>query len=312
MLKRNFHSQRFFKMLSAAAAVGLLACIAFSSPTSAATFTLAELAAGQTFRIGSVEFVDWVFENPTIDLNVVTVDTIDDVNLPGFQVNGNGELSIEVELEYTFTVRTTNDEPLIRGALLEITEYSAAPESEINVKLEGENNFAGLKLETFVNDRDGSTVLEDGQGVEPPVASLPLRSKVILDIKGLDPAVISLDTYTTQFTVNDPQDPPDDQTLTVNKAGEGSGTVTSAPSGINCGGSCSADFGFMAIVTLTATPDAGSQVTSWSGCKFQPQNNINKCTVLMTEEKTVTANFGKSTNFGFLPGAVYLPLLLDE
>ena len=133
MLKLNFHSQRFFKMWSAAATVGLLAVIAFSSPTSAATFTLAELAAGQTFTIGSVEFVDWVFENPTVNLNVVTVDTIDDVNLPGFQVNGNGELRIEVELEYTFTVRTTNDEPLIRGALLEITAYSAAPESEINV-----------------------------------------------------------------------------------------------------------------------------------------------------------------------------------
>jgi hypothetical protein len=33
------------------------------------------------------------------------------------------------------------------------------------------------------------------------VASLPLRGKVILDIRGLDPAVISLDTYTTQFAV---------------------------------------------------------------------------------------------------------------
>jgi hypothetical protein len=52
------------------ALIGLLACIAFSSPTSAATFTLAELAAGQTFTIGSVEFVDWVFENPTVNLDV--------------------------------------------------------------------------------------------------------------------------------------------------------------------------------------------------------------------------------------------------
>jgi PKD repeat protein len=189
-------------MWSAAAAVGLLACIAFSSPTRAATFTLAELAGGQTFRIGSVEFVDWAFENPTINMNVVTVETIDDVNQPGFQVNGNGELDNEVELEYTFTVRTTDDEILIRGALLEITAYSAAPESEINVRLGGENNFAGLELETFVNDRDGSTVLQDGQGVEPPVASLPLRGKVVLDIAGLDPAEISLDTYTTQFTVS--------------------------------------------------------------------------------------------------------------
>jgi hypothetical protein len=50
-------------------------------------------------------------------------------------------------------------------------------------------------------------------------------------------------------------------TLTVDKDGSGSGTVTSSPSGINCGTSCNtqgAQFPFGTVVTLTATPAAGS------------------------------------------------------
>jgi len=47
---------------------------------------------------------------------------------------------------------------------------------------------------------------------------------------------------------------PNTYTLTVNKSGNGSGTVTSNPAGINCGTACSANFTSGASVTLTATP----------------------------------------------------------
>ena len=52
--------------------------------------------------------------------------------------------------------------------------------------------------------------------------------------------------------------------LTVTKDGTGTGTVTSAPAGIDCGATCAADF--VGMVTLTATPDAGSVFVSWTGC----------------------------------------------
>src|SRR3989449_8777366 len=56
-------------------------------------------------------------------------------------------------------------------------------------------------------------------------------------------------------------------TLTVSKAGTGSGTVTSAPAGITCGASCSANYASGAAVTLTAPPAAGSAFTGCgSGC----------------------------------------------
>jgi len=54
-------------------------------------------------------------------------------------------------------------------------------------------------------------------------------------------------------------------TLTVTKAGTGSGTVTSSPPGINCGTDCTENYLFGTVVTLTPTPDSGSGVTQWSG-----------------------------------------------
>jgi len=54
-------------------------------------------------------------------------------------------------------------------------------------------------------------------------------------------------------------------TLSVSKAGTGSGTVTSNPTGINCGPTCSASFAGGTVITLTAVPAAGSTFTGWSG-----------------------------------------------
>ncbi len=52
-------------------------------------------------------------------------------------------------------------------------------------------------------------------------------------------------------------------TLTVTKAGNGQGTVTSSPAGINCGVSCSALYTSGTSVTLTATPSSATFV-GWS------------------------------------------------
>jgi hypothetical protein len=54
-------------------------------------------------------------------------------------------------------------------------------------------------------------------------------------------------------------------TLTVTKAGAGSGTVTSEPAGIACGATCAAPFPAGTPVTLQATPAAGSVFAGWTG-----------------------------------------------
>jgi hypothetical protein len=83
-------------------------------------------------------------------------------------------------------------------------------------------------------------------------------------------------------------------TLTVVKTGNG--TVTSSPAGINCGTTCSASFARNTTVTLTATPDAGSAVQSWSGCDSVSTDN-RQCTVTMNSNRTVTVTFSTTTTF---------------
>ena len=87
--------------------------------------------------------------------------------------------------------------------------------------------------------------------------------------------------------------------LTVTKEGEGSGTVVSSPAGIECGGTCSAKFEENTIVTLTASPAAGSAFVSWKKCdakaEYEPGKFTGvegrKCTVKMSVAKTVGAKF---------------------
>jgi hypothetical protein len=102
-------------------------------------------------------------------------------------------------------------------------------------------------------------------------------------------------------------------TLTVEKAGDGTGTVTSDPDGIDCGAVCKATFGYVksgklmkeqegVSVTLTATPDAGFAFAGWGrdcqctldsppgGAGFAPET----CRIIGQpgESRTCTANFG--------------------
>jgi hypothetical protein len=77
-------------------------------------------------------------------------------------------------------------------------------------------------------------------------------------------------------------------TLTVNKSGNGSGSVGSSPGGVDCGGTCSAQFGTGTPVTLTATPAAGSTFAGWSGGGC---SGTGTCTVQLNSDTTVTATF---------------------
>jgi streptogramin lyase len=81
--------------------------------------------------------------------------------------------------------------------------------------------------------------------------------------------------------------------LTVVKEGTGNGTVVSSPAGIECGGTCSAEFTKNGKVTLTASPDSESLFTSWKGCEVGGAVG-RQCTVTMDKAKTVNAKFTKA------------------
>lgn len=53
--------------------------------------------------------------------------------------------------------------------------------------------------------------------------------------------------------------------LTVSRAGSGSGTVASSPAGINCSSDCTENYPSGTVVTLIATAASGSTFAGWSG-----------------------------------------------
>lgn len=86
---------------------------------------------------------------------------------------------------------------------------------------------------------------------------------------------------------------PTSHRLTVSRTG--SGTVTSSPSGINCGSTCSAQMPIGSVVTLTATPAANATFTGWGGAC----SGTGPCSVTMTGDRTVSARF-ETNNSGTL------------
>jgi YVTN family beta-propeller protein/predicted outer membrane repeat protein len=102
-------------------------------------------------------------------------------------------------------------------------------------------------------------------------------------------SVIANHTITASFALN----PPNTFTLTVNTAGNGSGSVALNPPGPT--------YTAGTIVTLTATPLITSTFAGWSGDIVTTSNPI---TVTMTSNKTVTAMFALKQY------TIYLPLVV--
>ncbi len=79
-------------------------------------------------------------------------------------------------------------------------------------------------------------------------------------------------------------------TLTATKTGAGTGTLTAT--GLACSGNtCSGTYPYGASVTITATHDAGSSFTGWTGCD---STSGNTCVIAITANKSVAAAFGIS------------------
>lgn len=91
-------------------------------------------------------------------------------------------------------------------------------------------------------------------------------------------------------------------TLTVGKKGTGSGTVSSNPTGINCGSTCAYTFPYNSSVTLTDAASTNSIFTGWSGAGC---SGTGTCVVNLSTAQSVTANFNLA------PYQVFLVLLIQ-
>lgn len=78
----------------------------------------------------------------------------------------------------------------------------------------------------------------------------------------------------------------------VTMQGSGAGRVTSMPAGINCPGTCSANFAPNTQVTLTQSTNTGSQFAGWGGACGGAT-----CSVTATGVQTVFANFNLVSNY---------------
>jgi len=104
-----------------------------------------------------------------------------------------------------------------------------------------------------------------------------------------DQSIDGIDSFILKFEVGEKY------LLTINRSGNGSGTVTSADGGINCGTDCSEVYDSGTVVTLTATAEADSVFGGWSGDVVSSDST---CTATMDSDKTITAKFiPKSSTF---------------
>jgi hypothetical protein len=95
--------------------------------------------------------------------------------------------------------------------------------------------------------------------------------------------------------------PADLALLAVQPAGDGEGTVTSAPPGISCGTDCANSYEPGQLVTLNAAPAPGSGFDGWGGAC---SGTAIACTVTLDQAREVTATFFRTTTVTVDPGPI--------
>ena len=88
------------------------------------------------------------------------------------------------------------------------------------------------------------------------------------------------------------------ESLTVTSTGDGAGTVTSRPAGIDCGAGCTHDYDYGTSVALRAGAAKGSSFAGWDGdCRGK-----SSCLITMTDAHSVEAAFVKDCTVPKLTG----------
>ena len=190
-------------------------------------------------------------------LSLYNTDTITHiVALRGFSYNGVLVYSLNLTIGPTSFLRLASD------SIASAPPPSWATPAPIITNFTDFTYFASLSLPKGVS-AEGYTLFNPGTGVVDPrqdQGAIPLS---------LSPATDS---------------------LTVQRVGNGSGEVTSSPSGIDCGATCSEVFFSGTQITLTATADASSTFAGWSGACTGTD-----CRITLDADDIVTATFALKT-----------------
>jgi DNA-binding beta-propeller fold protein YncE len=157
-----------------------------------------------------------------------------------------------------------------------------------------------------VNPADGHIYLADNlePGFEHPAAAVDefnpageYRGQLPKAIKDAEPTALALDGKGDVYVTSGNDEEAllfvfgatlEAHRLGVLKSGSGQGTITSEPSGINCGSACAAEYNTGEEVILTAVPDLGSAFVGWSGCDHP---SAQRCTITIGADREVGAQF---------------------
>jgi len=126
-------------------------------------------------------------------------------------------------------------------------------------------------------------------GSQVTLAATPATGSTFNGWSGACSGTATTCTVTMDRTQNVSADfAPMQMTLTTAKTGNGTGTITSSPAGIDCGAACSGIYDWSTQVTLTATPATGSTFKGWTGAC---SGTATTCTVAMDQAQNITADF---------------------
>jgi hypothetical protein len=205
---------------------------------------------------------------------------------------GTKTCTVTVDSEITVTASFALKTPDISVARTSLDFGSVKVGKKVTKTLKITNNgsgdlvitLSGVEGTDFSIQGSSSVTIKSKQSYTPKVLFTPKSAGLktaTLKIDSNDPDTPILDIELHGSTIEQPQQ----FTLTVTKAGPGSGTVTSNPAGINCGNDCSESYDQGTSVTLTATPASGSTFGGWSGAC----SGTGTCVVIMNADIAVTA-----------------------
>ncbi len=190
----------------------------------------------------------------------ITVDrTAPLVTIPGAPTNPAALGYSGIPLDFDFLVMETNT-----LASIEMTIYNAAPPNNV------------ITTETLNVPAAGSHTFTWS-------SPTPSDGSYLFEVRATDAAGnVGVATHSFNVTVDITS-----YSITVVRAGTGSGLVTSTPAGIACGATCSSDYAAGTMVTLNASSQLGSTFAGWSGaCSGQ-----GSCIVTADAPTSVTATF---------------------
>jgi uncharacterized repeat protein (TIGR02543 family) len=243
-----------------------------------------------------------------------------------FRGDGDGEVRFEGRRDEAVVVDTCRDDCTLRFDRETMVTLTASPDAGVEFAGWGQDCSGGgactltlsdpggadvrarfeLPRQTLTVSRDGAgagTVTSSPEGIDcgsdcdedfiegtaVTLSAVPQGGSEFVgwsgDCSGMDPTCeVTMDAARNVTASFDGQS----FALTVATDGDGVGTVTSVPSGIDCGADCSEAFGVGQVVTLTATAAPGHRFAGWSGdCAGTGVD----CEVTMDQDRAATATF---------------------